>query len=91
MREVEGPRRCLLADALLGFPTNYEGNQKVTASERSACCGAHFIPCGAAENADLDGHSKMPAVLVSGRREKSVAGPPGAGSVVEKLRTHWQG
>ena len=36
-RGVEGPRRCLLADALLGFPpTNYVGNQKVTISERSA-------------------------------------------------------
>ena len=35
-RGVEGPRRCLLADALLGFPpTNYEGNQKVTTSDRS--------------------------------------------------------
>src|SRR5271156_433352 len=36
-RGVEGPRRCLLTDALLGFPTtNYKGNQKVTSSERSA-------------------------------------------------------
>ncbi len=26
-REVEGPRRCLLADAIPGFPaTNYKGN-----------------------------------------------------------------
>ena len=36
-RAVEGPRRCLLAAALLGFPaTNYERNEKVTVSERSA-------------------------------------------------------
>src|SRR5271156_1440533 len=35
-RGVEGPRRCLLTDALLGFPTtNYKGNQKVTSSDRS--------------------------------------------------------
>src|SRR5271163_1729461 len=32
MREVEGPRRCLLAGALLGLSaTNYEGNQKTQA------------------------------------------------------------
>jgi hypothetical protein len=29
MREVEGPRRCPLADALPSFPaTNYKPNQK---------------------------------------------------------------
>ena len=43
-RGVEGPRRCLLADALRSFPaTNYREIEKVTDSERSrpvsACRG----------------------------------------------------
>jgi hypothetical protein len=36
-RAAEGPRRCLLADALASFPaTNYKEIKKVTSSERSA-------------------------------------------------------
>jgi hypothetical protein len=35
-RGVEGPRRCLLADALGSFPAaNYSGSKKVTNSERT--------------------------------------------------------
>jgi hypothetical protein len=45
--------------------------------------------CMAAENVDVAArHSKMLAILVLDRR-KTVAGPPDAGSVVEKVRAAW--
>jgi hypothetical protein len=49
LREVEGPRRCLLADALLGFPaTNYEEKSKKSQapSEAEGSAVQYFGPNG---------------------------------------------